>query len=104
MIVQSESPRYNTEVFQEIYECFRSIFGSDQVHCYLISVPTYPTGNWSLAFCAKGNIHPLRNIDLNKIKAFSEKEGLKYYNEDIHVAAFALPNYVRNLLNEKVTS
>jgi spermidine synthase len=103
MIVQSESPRYNTEVFQEIYECFRGIFGSDQVHCYLISVPTYPTGNWSLAFCAKGNIHPLRNIDLNKIKSFSEKEGLKYYNEDIHVAAFALPNYVRNLLNEKVS-
>lgn len=98
MITQSESPRYNTKVFQEIYECYRGIFGQDSVHCYLIAVPTYPTGTWSLSFSAKGDIHPLRDFDEAKTNAQVATFGLKYYNTDIHRGCFALPNYVRELI------
>jgi len=99
MMVQSESPRFNVQVFQEIYSCFRGIFGAQSVHCMLISVPTYPSGSWSLAYCSKGGVHPLRDFDVEKTAAFSAKEKLKYYNEEIHSAAFALPNYVKTLLS-----
>jgi spermidine synthase len=98
MIVQSESPRFNVKVFQEIYGCFRGIFGASEVHCFLIAVPTYPSGTWSLAYCSKGGVHPLRDFDPERARAFSEAHDLKYYNEGIHQAAFALPNYVRKLL------
>lgn len=98
MIVQSESPRFNVPVFQEIYQCFRGIFGPSEVHCFLISVPTYPSGTWSLAYCSKGGVHPLRDFDPERARVFSEGNGLRYYNEEVHQAAFALPNYVKTLL------
>jgi len=97
MITQSESPRFNTKVFQEIYQCYNGIFGKENVQCYLASIPTYPTGNWSFSFCSKGNINPL-NINKSKIETFCSENDFNYYNPEIHTAAFALPNYVKKLL------
>ena len=97
MVTQSESPRFNSEVFVEIYDCYKSIFGADKVKCYLAAIPTYPTGTWSFSFSSKGNTNPLV-YDKESAAAFSREQGLKYYNEDIHAAAFALPNFVKQLL------
>ena len=99
MVTQSESPRFNTKVFQEIYQCYRGIFGKGNVHCYLAAIPTYPTGNWSFSYCSKGSTNPLA-MDYEKVKSFCAKHDLNYYNHQIHTAAFALPNYVQKLLNE----
>ncbi|MGV3540797.1 MAG: polyamine aminopropyltransferase, partial [Rufibacter sp.] len=98
MITQSESPRFNTKVFVEIYDTYRSIFGPEKVHCYLAAIPTYPTGTWSFSFCSKGETHPV-NFNKEQAAAFSRSQGLRYYNEDIHTAAFALPNFVKDLLS-----
>ncbi len=98
MVTQSESPRFNTKVFQEIFECYRGIFGADNVHCYLAYVPTYPTGMWSFSFSTKGNIHPTNSMNTEAIESFSRQHNLRYYNADIHKAAFAMPGYVRELL------
>lgn len=98
MITQSESPRFNAKVFQEIFACYREIFGQDKVHCYFAAIPTYPTGTWSFSFSSKGELHPLEGFDAVAAEAFSEQHGLQYYNADIHRAAFALPGYVRNML------
>ncbi|WP_210489079.1 polyamine aminopropyltransferase [Rufibacter aurantiacus] len=100
MITQSESPRFNTDVFVEIYDTYKGIFGQDNVHCYLAAIPTYPTGTWSFSFSSKGNVHPKR-FNQEVAAAFSREQGLRYYNEDIHVAAFALPNFVKDLLSSK---
>lgn len=99
MITQSESPRFNSKVFTEIHQLYGDIFGKDQVHCYLAYIPTYPTGMWSFSYASKGSVHPCRQLDANKAAAFAESEGLKYYNEAIHTAAFALPGFVKDLLN-----
>ena len=98
MITQSESPRFNTAVFQEIFQCYRGIFGAEKVHCYLAYIPTYPTGMWSFSFCSKGDLHPTATLDTGRSDAFAEKYQLDYYNSAIHAAAFALPGYVRKLL------
>lgn len=99
MVTQSESPRFNAKVFREIFGCYRDIFGPEQVHCYLAYVPTYPTGMWGFSFSSKGNRHPLRDLNESSTENFAEAHQLKYYNADIHRAAFALPGFVRTLLN-----
>ncbi|GGK81445.1 polyamine aminopropyltransferase [Rufibacter glacialis] len=98
MITQSESPRFNTKVFVEIFDTYKGIFGADNVHCYLAAIPTYPTGTWSFSFCSKGSVHP-KKFNQEAAAAFSRTQGLRYYNEDIHGAAFALPNFVKELLS-----
>ncbi|TXK27116.1 polyamine aminopropyltransferase [Pontibacter qinzhouensis] len=103
MITQSESPRFNSAVFVEIYETYKQIFGQDKVHCYLAAIPTYPTGTWSFSYSSKGDSHPLV-FDREAAAAFSQAQGLKYYNEDIHTAAFALPNFVKDLLNSNTNT
>ncbi|GAB3528047.1 hypothetical protein GCM10027443_05380 [Pontibacter brevis] len=97
MVTQSESPRFNSGVFVEIYDTYKQIFGQDKVHCYLAAIPTYPTGTWSFSYSSKGASHPLR-FDQEAAARFSQEQGLKYYNEAIHAAAFALPNFVKELL------
>lgn len=99
MVTQSESPRFNSKVFKEIFQTYRGIFGQEQVHCYLAYIPTYPTGMWSFSYSSKGDAHPITNFDETKSKAFAKDHGLKYYNEDLHKAAFALPNFVRDMIS-----
>ena len=99
MVTQSESPRFNEKVFQEIYQVYKEIFGDPYVHCYLAYIPTYPTGMWSFSYSTKHGAGPLAHFDAVKAEAFSTAHQLKYYNEAIHQAAFALPGFVKTLLN-----
>ena len=105
MVTQSESPRFNVGVFQKLFDTYRRIFGPENAHCYLISVPTYPSGTWSLSFNTKSGIHPLHDLDEARAAAVTETHGLKYYSPAIHKAAFTLPRYVQELLEpQKVTA
>jgi len=101
MVAQSESPHFNTNVFCEIYHCYGDIFGYDHVHPYLVYIPTYPSGMWSFSFCSKNLLHPIKDLDLDKAKHFSSQNHLKYYNPEIHTAAFMLPTFVKDLLYQK---
>ncbi|MCG8474755.1 MAG: polyamine aminopropyltransferase [Cytophagales bacterium] len=101
MVTQSESPRFNQKVFKEIYDCYGTIYGKENVHTYLVYIPTYPTGMWSFSYCAKGSAHPLNTIDENRREGFLAANELKYYNEQIHQAAFALPNFVKGILGKE---
>ena len=99
VVSQGESPQFNDKVFAELYHVFEDIFGADKSRVSLFSIPTYPTGIWSFQWGVKGEIEPtLINEEL--VSKFSEAH-LKYYNEDIHVASFALPNYIKTKLKEK---
>lgn len=97
---QSESPRFNTKVYKELYAMLRNVFGQDKVHCYLGHIPTYPSGMWSFSFCSKGAIHPVNSFNKEAAAKFSEEQDLNYYNEDIHTGVFALPNFVKKLQRE----
>lgn len=65
---------------------------------YLAFIPLYPTGMWSLLFASKG-ADPIGDEALGKSQKRCERFGtdLKYYNPEIHRAAFALPNFVKPL-------
>lgn len=98
MVTQSESPRFNSKVFKEIYQTYRGIFGQDQVHCYLAYIPTYPTGMWSFSYSSKGGTHPLKDFNAERAEAFSNQHQLSYYNDGIHRSAFSLPNFVKEMI------
>ena len=102
MITQSESPRFNAPVFVEIFACYQEIFGSESVHPFLAFIPTYPSGMWSFSYCAKGSIHPVRDLNESRLQKIVTENQLSYYNSEIHRSAFALPNFVKDLLRGEV--
>ena len=97
---QSESPRYHTEQFLKVNRQLRSVFGANATHTYLLHVPTYPSGLWSMTLAGKRPFVPKTDLNAEKADTFAAAQTLKYYNADIHAAAFALPNYVREILQQ----
>ena len=55
---------------------------------YLGPTPTYPVGTWCYTFLSDA-------IDPTAKRALRVPEGLKYFNPDVHRAAFALPNFLK---------
>lgn len=100
MITQSESPRFNAHVFKDVYKTYRNIFGPEKVHCYLAFIPTYPSGMWSFSYSSKGDHHPVNDLRFDEAAAFTHENNLKYYSAEMHRAAFVLPKFVENILDE----
>jgi len=98
MITQSESPRYNKDIFVEVFGCYYDIFSVDNVFCYLMYLPSYPSGMWSFSYSAKGGNHPFKGLDREKVLHFSEHHNLKYYGYDVHKSSFVLPKFVQDIL------
>jgi len=92
MALQSESPLLTMDVFVEIQHKLRKLFS--EVHPYMGPVPLYGTGSWSWTWCSDTG-EPLRPVPGRQEAVV---EGLKAYNEELHRAAFALPNYVQRAL------
>ena len=65
---------------------------------YQCHIPSYPSGHWLFGFASK-KYHPIGDLD----EARWNKLGIKtrYYNTELHRGAFALPNYVKELLGQK---
>lgn len=88
VVAQVGSPFFNKELIKRKNDFLKKLF---KIVCFYMSpVPTYPGGSWCFAFLSD-EIQPL------KIKG-SPPEGLKYFNLDIHQAAFSLPNFLKDEL------
>ncbi len=93
--MQSETPMLLADVFFETQRKLRSLWKN--VHPYFGPVPLYASGIWSWTHCS--DRVDFRAID--ETRAATLSEGCRYYNPEIHQAAFALPNYVRRRLAEE---
>lgn len=102
LITQGESPMFHEETFMELNKCLKGIFGKEQTHTMLFHATTYPSGMWSLQMGVKGHTHPVKNFNADRARQFSSAKELKYYNHELHTAAFSLPTFVRNMLGESV--
>ena len=78
------------------YRAFREIF--DHYGFYMACVPMYAGGSMAFGWGGKGRDLPA--TDRATIERAYAAHDLKtrYYNPDVHAAAFALPNYVRDLM------
>ncbi|KAH0641809.1 hypothetical protein KY290_033428 [Solanum tuberosum] len=67
------------------------------------TVPTYPTGVIGYMLCSTEGPevdfkNPVNPIDKDTTHVKSKLESLKFYNTDIHKAAFILPSFARSLI------
>lgn len=98
LINQNESPYYshNAREMSRAHKKIKNIFPIAKAYQY--HMPTYPSGHWLFGFASK-KLDPIN--DLNKEKWNSLEIKTKYYNTDIHVGAFALPTYVKEMLEDE---
>jgi spermidine synthase len=97
MVNQHESPFYDNDALamQRAHKRIVRCFPISRV--YQAHIPTYPSGHWLFGFASKRH-HPVGNLDERSWNALGLKT--KYYNTKLHAGAFALPNYVWELLRD----
>lgn len=95
LVNQHESPYYKkeAEAMQRAHKKIKSVFPVARV--YQAHIPTYGSGHWLFGFASK----KYGPIDLDENTWESLNLNTKYYNSTLHKGAFALPNYVIDLLN-----
>ena len=95
LVNQHESPYYKeyAKSMKRAHKRIRESFPICRV--YQAHIPTYPSGHWLFGFASK-KYDPINN---DKIEKWNEL-GLetKYYNTELHKGSFALPNYVKEML------
>lgn len=90
MVVQSESPLFFADYFKNVNNYLKNVFPLVQV--YLACIPTYVGGPWSFTVGSKKH-----RADIIA-EGRSIPSPMKYYNQDIHKAAFALPEFIRQMI------
>ncbi len=97
MVNQHECPYYDAfaHSMKRAHKRISELFPIVKV--YQAHIPTYPSGHWLFGFASKA-LDPIR--DFNEERWNSLELTTKYYNTELHVGCFAIPNYVKNLLEE----
>ena len=90
-VSQSESPFYHLPFMVKVHGRIREIYPACAF--YLAPVATYPGGNWSFLMGTK-------NEDALPLYLGRGDVGTRYYNENIHLASFALPRFVMEALEK----
>ena len=92
--VQSESPfdQNNAHVVKEVRHFFDDLF--PVAATYLAFIPTYAMGMWSFTLGSK----QLHSLEALGDKALPFADDLRYYTPEVHRAAFALPAFVKRLV------
>ncbi|MCC0662114.1 polyamine aminopropyltransferase [Clostridioides sp. ZZV14-6154] len=98
LVNQSESPYFgfNAKEMKRANDKLKGIFPISKV--YQAHIPTYPSGHWLFGFASK-KLDPIKNQDRDGWEKLNLKT--KYYNSDIHLGSFMLPQYVKEMLNEE---
>lgn len=97
MVNQHESPFYSSDAvaMQRAHKRIVESFPISRV--YQAHIPTYPSGHWLFGFASK-QYHPIHDLKAVKWDALGFKT--RYYNTRLHTGAFALPNYVEEMLRD----
>lgn len=90
MVAQTESPFFNRDLIADVNQRLQKVFPLTKL--YLASVPTYPSGLWS--FTAASKCYDPLSCQKKTVET-------KYYNFAVHQSAFALPNFVRELVEQQ---
>ncbi len=100
LTAQTESPwvsDYHPSM-KKVFSALEDIYEVSKM--YLAYIPLYPAGMWSFSFASKG-ADPLSNETLSRVEErFNNFDTeLKYYNPEVHRGCFALPNFVRDIID-----
>ncbi|NTW95229.1 MAG: polyamine aminopropyltransferase [Erysipelotrichaceae bacterium] len=98
LVNQHESPFYThyQKNMQRAHKRIKETFPIARV--YQAFIPTYASGHWLFGFASK-KYDPIKGVDFEKWLKLGLKT--KYYNPELHLGSFALPNYVKELLEKE---
>lgn len=94
-VFQTESPLFMEEVFAQAVADLGQVFGAAGARPYLATIPSYPGALWSFTFCSQ-TVDPLAKSSRRDNEVVQKT--LRYYDPEVHKAAFALPPFARQLL------
>ncbi|XP_053256919.1 spermidine synthase isoform X2 [Podarcis raffonei] len=94
---QGECQWLHLDLIKEMRQFCKSLFPVvEYAYC---TIPTYPSGQIGFMLCSKNSNTNFRD----PVQQLSQKEveamNLKYYNSDVHRAAFVLPEFARKALS-----
>ncbi|MGJ9383997.1 spermidine synthase [Salipaludibacillus sp. CF4.18] len=90
LVAQTDNPWFHQEIIQNAYRDVSETFPITRL--YTANIPTYPSGLWTFTIGSKKH-DPLK-VKANRFHDIKTK----YYTNEIHFAAFALPKFVSDLL------
>ncbi|MFU0827908.1 MAG: hypothetical protein ACFWTJ_10335 [Lachnoclostridium sp.] len=98
MVNQHESMYYSSYAvsMKRAHQRIKEIFPVAKI--YQAHIPTYPSGHWLFGFASK-KYDPIKDLDAERWNKLGLKT--KYYNTDLHVGAFAIPNYIKEQLERE---
>lgn len=96
LVNQHESPYYKeyANSMKRAHKRIKELFPICKV--YQAHIPTYPSGHWLFGFASK-KVNPISDLDTDKWNALGIKT--KYYNTELHKGSFAIPNYVKEMID-----
>ncbi len=97
LVNQHENPFYDEDSLsvRQIHKRIVQSFPLSRL--YQAHIPTYPSGHWLFGFSSK-KYHPVQDFDAKRWNALGLKT--RYYNTNLHKAAFALPTYVEDIIRD----
>ena len=98
LVNQHENPYY-TDYANSMIRAHKRIKETFPIcKVYQAHIPTYPSGHWLFGFASK-TFDPIEDLDGDRWNNLGLKT--KYYNIELHKGAFAIPNYVKELLESE---
>ncbi|MEM7742304.1 MAG: polyamine aminopropyltransferase [Pseudomonadota bacterium] len=95
LVTQNGVPFMQGDELNGTVTIFRDLFRD--AGCYLATIPSYAGGPMAFGWGTDG---AARDVTVETLSERFDAAGLspKYYNPEVHKAAFALPNYVREII------
>ena len=97
LVNQHENPFYPEDALavRQIHKRIVQSFPLSRL--YQAHIPTYPSGHWLFGFSSK-KYHPVSDLAAERWNTLGLKT--RYYNTNLHKAAFALPTYVEDIIKD----
>lgn len=92
-VAQTDNPWFKAELIRQVMGDVREIFPVTRL--YTANIPTYPSGMWTFTVGSK-KYDPLQ-VDEQQIPVMDTK----YYSPQLHKAAFVLPRFVEELIQDR---
>lgn len=98
LVTSVGSPHLDKQQFKTNVETLQTLFGKENVSCYLATIPTFPTGLWCFALCGSLPSKKLKT-ESKHLEEFVVQHDFQYYTAQIHEAAFVLPAYLKSIID-----
>jgi spermidine synthase len=102
MVTQNGVPLFQTRELKSGIRKFRALFADGS--CYIAAIPTYIGGHMAMGWATDNT--KLRRVPVAAIAARYKKAGrfpTRYWTPEVHVAAFALPRFIAEVVAKAPT-